>query len=368
MISPRVRRLLIGGALGVGLLALFFRGLDWSALVDAFRSADPLLLAAVVLVTILTYLVRAWRWGYLLRPLARVPLMRLFSITNVGFATGLVVPRAGEVVRPYLVARHHDLSTSAAFASIILERLFDLITVLALFAAYLYVLPTPAAQRTGSLGSALQAGGALAAAGALAALGLLLWLTFQREPALRLFDRLFGYLPARIGGALSRALHSFTLGLGVLRASAGHLAAIGAQSLLLWLVIALGLYLNNRAFGLTLPFHTAFLMLGFLTVGVAVPTPGMVGGFHASYKIALTQVFGVAEPTAVAAALASHALSNLPVLVLGLLVLGREGLSWGGVTRLAEAPPEPPADPPAPPSSEPPSTPRSDTPEPVRSV
>ena len=80
---------------------------------------------------VLTYLIRAWRWGFLLAPLARVPLLRLFSITNVGFAAGLVIPRAGEVVRPYLVARHHGLKTSAAFASIILERLFDLITVLA---------------------------------------------------------------------------------------------------------------------------------------------------------------------------------------------------------------------------------------------
>jgi uncharacterized protein (TIRG00374 family) len=340
VMSPRARRLLIGALLGVLLLALFFRGLSWTALRAAFASADPWHLAGVVAATVGTYLVRAWRWGYLLRPLARVPLLRLFSVTNVGFATGLVVPRAGEVVRPYLIARHHGLQTSAAFASIILERLFDLITVLFLFAAYLYVLPTPAAQRHGALGDALQAGGAMAAAAALTALGLLLWLTFQREAALRLFDRMFGLLSARIGGALSRALHSFTLGLGVLRASPGHLAAIGAQSVLLWLVIALGIYWNNRAFGLELPFHSAFLMIGFLTVGVAVPTPGMVGGYHASYKIALTQVFGVPEATAVAAALASHALSNLPVLVLGLFFLGREGLSWGGVARLAETPPE----------------------------
>ena len=59
---------------------------------------------------------------------------------------------------------------------------------------------------------------------------------------------MFAWLPARIGGALGQALHSFTLGLGVLRASPGHLLAIGAQSVVLWLVIALGIHLNNRAF------------------------------------------------------------------------------------------------------------------------
>jgi uncharacterized membrane protein YbhN (UPF0104 family) len=344
--SPRARRLLLGVVLGAGLLALFFRGLDGRAILAAFRGADPWYLTGVVVVTIGTYLARAWRWGYLLRPLARVPLMRLFSITNVGFATGLVVPRAGEVVRPYLVARHHDLSTSSAFASIILERLFDLIVVLALFASYLYVLPTPSAQRTGALGDVLQAGGALAGAGALGALAVLCWLTWKRETALAFFDRVFDRLPQRMGGALSRALHSFTLGLGVLRASPGHLAAIAAQSVLVWLLIALGLHWNNRAFGLDLPYQTAFLMLGFLTVGVAVPTPGMVGGFHAAYKAALVQVYGVDETVAVAAALCSHALTNLPVLVLGLVFLGREGLSWGSVARLTEQPdhghPEPP--------------------------
>ena len=115
LMGARARRLLLGAILGVGLLVVFFRGLDGPALMKAFRAADPVYLAGVVLMTVLTYLVRAWRWGYLLAPLARVPLLRLFSITNVGFASGLVIPRAGEVVRPYLVARHHGLKTSAAF-------------------------------------------------------------------------------------------------------------------------------------------------------------------------------------------------------------------------------------------------------------
>lgn len=346
LVSPRARRLLLGLVLGAGLLGLFFRGLDGRAILAAFARADRLYLVGVVVVTVGTYLARAWRWGYLLRPLARVPLMRLFSITNVGFATGLVIPRAGEVVRPYLVARHHALQTSAAFASIILERLFDLIVVLALFASYLYVFPPPAAQRTGALDDALRTGGALAAAGALSALAMLCWLTFRRDSALALFDRVFAKLPRKIGAALSGALHSFTSGLEVLRASPSHLAAIAGQSVLVWLLIALGLHWSNRAFGIDLPFRTAFLMLGFLTVGVAVPTPGMVGGFHYAYRVSLTSVFGVDEATAVAAALASHALTNLPVLVLGLAFLGREGLSWGSVARLTEEPdhghPEPP--------------------------
>jgi uncharacterized protein (TIRG00374 family) len=342
LIGPRARRLVIGAALAIALLAVFFKGLDWPGVVRAIRSADPLLLCGVVAAGVLTYFFRAWRWGYLLAPLARVPLMRLFSITNVGFATGLVIPRAGEVVRPYLVARHHGLKTSAAFASIILERLFDLITVLALFAAYLYVLPLPAAQ-VEPPGAALRSAGAMAGAAALGTLVVLLVLTYRRDSALALADRVLAWLPARLGGPLGRALHSFTTGLEVLRASPGHLAAIGVQSLLVWFAITLGIHLNNRAFGVELPFHSTFFMIGFLTVGVAVPTPGMAGGFHWMYKVALLHFAFATDPTAAAAiaaaaALSCHALTNLPVLVLGLFFLGREGLSWGGVSRLAEEP------------------------------
>ena len=336
MIAGRTRRLLLGAALGLGLLALFLRGVDGRALADAFGAADPLLLAGVALVTVLTYLARAWRWGYLLSPVVRVPFGRLFSATAVGFMTGLVIPRAGEVVRPYLVARRHPVSTAAAFASIILERLVDLITVVLLFGLYLYVLPPPASQVTGPLLGMLKAGGGLAALGALAVLALLLALHVRAERALAAADRLLRPVPPRLARPLAGALRSFAGGLAVLKASPAHLAAIAGQSLLLWLAIALGLHWNNLAFGLDLPFHATFLLLGFLTVGVAVPTPGMVGGFHEAYLLALTQAFGVDKHTAAAAGIAAHAFTNIPVLLLGLLFLGREGLSMGKVAQMSE--------------------------------
>ena len=76
------------------------------------------------------------------------------------------------------------------------------------------------------------------------------------------------------------------------------------------------------------------ILMAFLVVGVAIPTPGMVGGFHAFYLLALADVYGVPRATAAAAAVAAHALSNLPVLVCGLVLLGREGLSLGRVAEV----------------------------------
>lgn len=336
MTSSQGRRLALSGLVALGLLYLFFRGVDWEVLGAAFGRAEPRYLAGVVLATVVTYLLRAWRWGYLLAPLVRVPLSRLFSTTLVGFMAGLFVPRAGEVVRPYLIARRHALSTSAAFASIILERLVDLITVLLLFGLYLYVLPPPAEQTRGPLLDVLKGGGALVGLGALIVLGLLVALHLRAERAVAAIDRLLARFPARVAIPVSHAIRSFADGLAVLKASAGHLLAIFGQSLLVWLSISLTFYLNNRAFGLQLPFHSTFLLIGFLTVGVAVPTPGMVGGFHEAYLLALTQAYGVGRATAAAAGIAGHALSNLPVLLLGLFFLGREGLTVGGVAEMAE--------------------------------
>jgi uncharacterized membrane protein YbhN (UPF0104 family) len=93
-----------------------------------------------------------------------------------------------------------------------------------------------------------------------------------------------------------------------------------------------------------LPFHSTFLLLAFLTVGVAVPTPGNVGGFHEAYLLAMTQAFGVPRETAAAAGIAGHALGNLPVLILGLVFLGREGLTMGRVAKMTQEPPPEPLD------------------------
>jgi uncharacterized protein (TIRG00374 family) len=327
----------VGLLLAAALLYFFFRGIDWASLGAAFRTAHRGYLVGVVGSTVLTYVIRSWRWGRLLRPLAQVPFVDLFSATVVGFTSGMVIPRAGEVLRPYLIARRHPVSTSAGFASIILERLLDVVTVLLLFFAYLYVLPTPGAQTTGALMGYVKIGGALAGALAIVVLGLLLALHRHAEAVLSVVSRLMAWVPARFREPLIAALRAFAGGLAVLHASPGFLFLILGESILLWLSIALGIYWTNCAFGLVhLPFHSAFLVIMFLVVGVAVPTPGSVGGFHESYLLALTQVYGVDKGVAAAAGIACHALSNLPVLLLGHAFLGREGLSFGKVAEMSE--------------------------------
>jgi uncharacterized protein (TIRG00374 family) len=330
-------QLALGALVAFLLLAFFFRGLDFGELARSLAGARPLPLAGLVLVTVLVYVARAWRFGDLLAPLGRVRLVDLVSATMVGFAAALLIPRAGELLRPWLVSRRYPIPTSAGFATIILERLFDLVMVLVLFALYLLVLPRPAQEISSRLMELVTLGGAVAFVGALAAVGFLLALHANAERVIAVVERLLVHAPRWLAEPSARLLRTFSSGLAVLRAPLPHLAKIGVQTLAIWLLIALGFQLNHAAFGIELPFHATFLLIAFLVVGVAIPTPGMVGGFHAFYLLTLADVYGVPRATAAAAGVAAHALSNLPILVAGLVLLGREGLSLGTVAQVTRS-------------------------------
>ncbi|HEU4691921.1 MAG TPA: lysylphosphatidylglycerol synthase transmembrane domain-containing protein, partial [Vicinamibacterales bacterium] len=133
---PRARTVLIL-LLTFGLLAYFLRDANMREVWAETRRADPLLLVLALGATFLTYLLRAFRWQYLLAPIGPTRFRTAFRTTVIGFAASAVLPaRAGEVIRPYLLARREGLRATAAFATIILERLLDLLAVLVLFAGF----------------------------------------------------------------------------------------------------------------------------------------------------------------------------------------------------------------------------------------
>lgn len=339
-------RLSLGTALAAVLLWLAARGVDAQALISAMAQARPLPLALVVILTLLMYFLRAMRWRLLLPALREAPIFDLYAITNIGFMAGLFIPRAGEILRPYLAARRYKVGVSAGLASIVLERLIDLITVLSLLALYMFVLPRPLAERTGALMTTLRAGAGLVFVIALLGMAFLAALRVKGGPARRLLDWVLGLLPRNLGTTVRGLVDSFISGLDVFGSSPSQWARLVGESVLLWVTIGVIVHLNSIAFGFAIPFHSAFLIIAFLTVGVAIPTPGMVGGFHASYTLVLTAIYGIDQGGAVAAGLVLHALQNLPVLILGIAFLGREGLSFGSMKKLTErsAPAGPPAE------------------------
>ena len=160
----RVRTVLIL-LLTFGLLWFFLRNADLPRVWAEMRHARPLLLVGAVLLTGATFVLRSLRWQYLLAPIGHTHFGNAFRATVVGFAASFLLPaRAGEVIRPYLLARREGLPGTAAFATIILERLLDLVTVLLLFAFFVFTADPASMSAAPAAMERVKFGGLIAAA------------------------------------------------------------------------------------------------------------------------------------------------------------------------------------------------------------
>jgi hypothetical protein len=334
--NSRVRTVLIV-AITLGLLAFFFRDADFAGVWAETRRADPWLLLAAIVATGLTYAFRAWRWQSLLAPIGETRFSTAFRTTIIGFSASFFLPaRAGEVIRPYLLARREGLPPTAAFATIILERLLDLATVLVMFGFFVLTVPPEALTSSPTQFAHVKFWGGVAAAGAIASLAVLFALAGHPERLGRAAGRIERVLPERFARIVAQFVESFAQGLAVLRRPT-QLGIALLQSLPVWLSIAAGIWLTSQAFSITFPYTGSFLVMTLLVVGVAVPTPGQIGGFHAAYQIAVQTFFGVPDDRAVGAAIVLHAVSFVPVTLLGLVFMAREGMTFQNAQKLASS-------------------------------
>jgi uncharacterized protein (TIRG00374 family) len=333
---PRVRTVLIL-LLTVALLAYFLRDADMREVWAETRRADARDLLLALATTCAAYLLRALRWQYLLAPIGGSRFSTAFRTTVIGFAASALLPaRAGEVIRPYLLARREGLSATSAFATIILERLLDLVTVLMLFAGFVLLGAAGVAANDPSYLARVKVGGAMAGGGALLASFVFFALAGHPERLGRLTMSIERFLPRVLARTFARFVKTFAQGLAVMRQPSQLVAAL-ALSIPLWISIGAGIWMASRAFHITFPFSGSFLVVTLLVVGVAVPTPGAIGGFHTAFQFAVETFFGASHDRAVGAAIVLHAISFLPVTILGLGFMMAEGLTLAGARRLAES-------------------------------
>ena len=320
--------------LGIGLLAFFLSRVPLADIAKVIASVStPWLLAAIGL-SLCTFVVRTTRWIWMLRPVGRVPFFPAFRATAVGFAANTVLPaRAGEVLRPALLAKERGLPFSACLASILFERVLDALAQLVFLGL---ALADPRAASAGIFASGRVR--LLAAAVALVAVTVALFAVVWRKTTERLVARMIRFLPARIQPAANRIAHTFLDGFASLKTP--RLAVlVGLGSILMWFVINIQIYCILRAFGLNLPITAAFVVTTAAVLGLIVPTPGGVGGYHAAVQFALTDVFQVPIATATGVALIAHAVSFVPISIIGFGLFAASPARKGGLGDLS--PPEP---------------------------
>jgi glycosyltransferase 2 family protein len=328
------RRTAFVSLLAIALLAWFLRGVNLATVWSHVRSArtDLILLSFVFMAT--TYWSRAIRWQYLLNPIGPTRFRTVFRAGVIGFAALALLPaRAGDLLRPYLVAKQENLPFSAAFATIVMERVLDLITVLVLMAVYVWGFADRAEIPPHLLGP-IQVSAALGGAASVVLIAMS-WILASHPERIGAMVLVLGrVLPKRIAIRLSEIASAFSAGFAVARSPRGMFLSL-VWSFPLWIAIAAEAWAVTVALGIDMSFTGSFLLQAMLVVGVAVPTPGGVGSYHEAYRLGVTTFFGAANDQAVAAAILVHAISYVPCVLAGVIFMAQDGLSVGRLGELA---------------------------------
>ncbi|GAB4474785.1 MAG: lysylphosphatidylglycerol synthase transmembrane domain-containing protein [Anaerolineae bacterium] len=273
---------------------------------------------------------RTWRWHYLLRPIKRIRLSRLFPVVVIGYMGNNIYPfRAGELIRAWVLRRNETVSISASLATIFVERIFDgLVMLIFVFAALPFAPVPPPFDR------------------------IVVWMTFLFFGALAAFfilalrpqatRRLYMAALERVipAGGLRASLIGFADrfmdGLSSLRSPADLLMTL-VSSLLIWLTETTKYWFVMHAFDFEVSFFVLMLMTAVVNLATTLPSsPGYVGTFDEP-GIEILKVFGVEQNTAAAYTFVLHAALWLPITLLGVYYMIRQGVRWQDFRRAAQS-------------------------------
>lgn len=319
-------QVLLGILISVACVLVVMYKIDIRQLMLAMQSAHYLLLIPAVLVVIGSLLLRAWRWRYLLAPIKVIHTQRLLAATSVGCMANMLLPaHAGEVLRAYLVGKKEQVCPIASFGTIVVERAFDMVSILILGIPVFVFAHFPV--ETALFTKGLRLSAVFSVFLCVLVLGGL-WLVKTRAASLlRLTRAWLAFLPERWLERLVETLQAFTLGLQGFEGGWRFVSML-ALSLVLWAALAFSNIFVLQAFDIELPLSAAFFFLVVQTVAAVIPSsPGFIGTYHAAV-VAGFAVFEVSRELALSVAIMMHAIFFFPFIFMGLIFLWREQLSW----------------------------------------
>jgi uncharacterized protein (TIRG00374 family) len=256
----------------------------------------------------------------------------MFPITAIGYMGNNIYPaRAGEVLRAVVLKRRQNVSISASLATIIVERIFDGVIMLAFVFANLPELArlTTSSGFVGNIEQVALIGTAVF----LAALLIFLLAAMFPSVSSRLGTWLIGrLLPAGMREKVARLMHKFLDGLAALRSPFGILMVF-VTSVVIWLLETGKYWFVMHAFDFNVSFFALMLMNGIVNLATTIPSaPGYIGTFDAP-GIAVLAAYGVDQATAAGYTLVLHVALWLPITLLGAYFLAREGIRWSDSLR-----------------------------------
>jgi len=313
-------KVLTGILLSILFLWLAFRKVNFREVGSVLINANYFYFALAFFASGVGFLIRAYRWKIMLYPIKDIRFSKSFSALTIGFmANGILPMRLGEIVRALVLGYDEKISRSAALATIVVERIFDIFVLLFLFSVFLILIPFPSQVKKISL--------FIFSVGLIAIVFLLFIIS---KP--RLTIKLFNFLPERINQKFQKTFLSFIEGLKIIK-NWKLLALVTLLSFCLWSYIALINYTVFHALQIELPLYAAFIVMITVCLGISLPSaPGFVGTFH-YFAILGLSIFNIPKNTALSFALLSHVVGFVPVVLIGFFCLQRMGLSLRKVTQ-----------------------------------
>ena len=318
----------LGVLISVVFLWLALRGLGLGDVWDTLEGANFWWLIPGIGVYFMGVWARAWRWHHLLHPVKPISTGKMFPIVAIGYMGNNIYPaRAGEVLRAVVLKRREGVPVSASLATIIVERIFDGVVML----AFVFLNLPRLAELTsdsGFIGNIQQVAlwGSVVFAAAL--LVFLLAAMFPKKAAQTGAWMVTHLTPVRFQDRLSGLLEKFLDGLASLR-SPWNALMVFATSVVIWLFETGKYWFVMQAFPFTVDFFTLMLMNGIVNLATTIPSaPGYVGTFDAP-GIAVLRAAGVGGALAAGYTLVLHVALWLPITALGGYYALREGIRWG---------------------------------------
>ena len=303
---------------------------------NTFTNVHPGWLCLGGALVLLTYVGRALRWQVMMRPFVPHPHFgKLLSATVIGFTGIVLLGRPGELIRPYLIASRERTSFSSQMAIWLLERIWDLLTVLALFGYALTQVSVDPSTVSSSMQWVLRTGGVVVAALCTVCVAMLLAIGVFSDAAQRRIRAAMPAIPERFRERVEKMLLAFAGGMECSRSIAST-GQIFLYSVVEWLVIVAATWCLLRSFPQTSAFSLvdSAVFVGFIAFGSIVQIPGIGGGMQVASIIVLTELFGLDLASASGAAVLMWLSMYVFVTPIGVLLAIHEGVKWKEVSRL----------------------------------
>lgn len=323
----------LGVVISILFIWLALRGLQLDEFWGAVKDANYIWLIPGIGVYFIGVWIRAWRWHYLLGPIKKIPTRSMFPITTIGYMGNNIYPaRAGEVLRAVILKRKEGVSVSVSLATIIVERIFDGVVML----AFVFVNLGELAKLTGAsgfVGNIQQV--ALIGTGIFIG-ALIIFLVAAMFPQMTARIGLwfiYKLLPKRLHEKVISLMNKFLDGLASLR-SPFNVLMVFFTSVIIWLLETGKYWFVMHAFDFTVSFFALMLMNGIVNLATTIPSaPGYIGTFDAP-GIAVLTAYGVEHSIAAGYTLVLHVALWVPITALGAYYLAREGIQWSDSMRV----------------------------------